>query len=421
MGGEVAVEKRISDLEAVLEISKVMAVEKNLDALLDLIIEKTVKVMDAERTSLYLVDHEKNELWTRTAEGLDDSVIRVPIGSGIAGRVAATKQLLNIADPYSDPAFDRSWDEKTRFQTRSILCAPLITHEDKVVGVVQVLNKKGRQFIEYDESLLLALASHAAIALDQAELVQHYVEKKQMAAALRFARDIQANVLPAECPSVEGFDIHGHCWPCDETGGDYYDFIKLQDERLGITVGDVTGHGVGPALLMMEGRSLLRALVSLQSDVRETVAGVNELLAEDIQEGMFITLFYAVLDPQARTLSYISAGHEPVFLYRGQTGEVEQIESKVMPVGILAGINFPEPESVLLDRGDVLLLYTDGAIDGRNGQDEMFNRQRLQEALVANAQQSAKEIVTCVYDTIREFCEDEALDDDLTLVVVKAI
>ena len=421
MGGGVAVEKKISDLEAVLEISKVMAVEKNLDALLDLIIEKTVKVMDAERTSLYLVDREKNELWTRTAEGLDDSVIRVPIGSGIAGRVAATKQLMNIPDPYSDPAFDRSWDEKTNFQTRSILCAPLITHEDKVVGVVLVLNKKGRQFTEYDESLLLALASHAAIALDQAELIQHYVEKKQMAAALKLAREIQANVLPTESPSVEGFDIHGRCWPCDETGGDYYDFIKLQDGRLGITIGDVTGHGVGPALLMMEGRSLYRALVSLQSDVRETVARVNELLTEDTREGMFITLFYAVLDPQSRTLSYISAGHEPAFLCRGRTGEVERIESGTMPVGIQADIDFPEPESALLDRGDVLLLYTDGAIDGRNEGDERFSRQRLQDALLANAEQPAKEIVTRVHEAIRGFCKDEGLQDDLTLVAVKAV
>jgi serine phosphatase RsbU (regulator of sigma subunit) len=421
MDRAVALEKRISDLEAVLEISKVMAVEKDLDALLDLIIERATAVMDAERTSLYLVDHEKNELWTRTAEGLDDRVIRVPIGTGICGRVAATKQLMNISDPYSEPAFDRSWDEKTRFQTRSILCVPLITHEDKVVGVVQVLNKKGHQFTQYDESLLLALAGHAAIALDQAELIRHYVEKKQMAAALKLAHEIQANVLPAECPSVEGFDIHGHCWPCDETGGDYYDFIKLQDGRLGITIGDVSGHGVGPALLMMEGRSLFRALASLRSDVGETVAGVNELLAEDTRGGMFITLFYAVLDPQTKTLSYISAGHEPALLCRDRTGEVERIESRTMPVGILADIDFPEPEAAMLDRGDVLLLYTDGAVDGRNKGDERFGRQRLQHALLSNAQQSAREIVSHVYEAIREFCEDESLQDDLTLVALKAV
>ena len=421
MNPEIPIEKRVSDLEAVLEISKAMAAEKELDRLLDLIIEKTTQVMDAERTSLFLVDHQTRELRIRTAEGVAKDEIRVPFGTGICGRVAATRQLENIADPYHDPSFDSSWDKQTGFHTRNMLCVPLITHEDKVVGVVQVLNKREGPFTKYDESLLLALGSHAAIALDQAELIEHYVEKKKMAAALKVAHDIQARVLPRKSPGVPGFDICGRCWPCDETGGDYFDFIELEDGCLGIAMGDVTGHGVGPALLMMEGRSLLRALVRTRPGVREAMSRMNELLAQDVQEGMFITLVYATLDPRSKRLSFFSAGHEPALLYRSATGQLEQLVSATMPMGILPGLDCPEPVELSLDSGDVLLLYTDGSEEAANADGEMFGEQRLHATLIAGASGSAAEIVASVHDAVHEFCGDVPLEDDLTLVAIKVV
>ncbi len=413
---------KLADLEALLEISKAMAVEKDLSKLLDLIIERTTTVMRAERTSLFLVDQETGELCTRTAEGLEIKEIRLPVGQGISGTVAVTKELINIDDPYGDARFDPSWDKKTGFQTRSILCVPLVTHEDKVVGVVQVLNKRGGAFTSYDENLLLALASHAAIALDQAELVEHYVQKKQMAAALAMARDIQAQVLPEESPLVEGLDIYGHCWPCDETGGDYYDFIPLEDGRIGVAIGDVTGHGVGSALLMMGSRSLLRALATFQSGLQQTAEQMNRLLCEDVKDGMFLTLFYAVIDPATRTLSYVSAGHEPPLLVRAATREVVPLENNAPPMGILDDVKLPAWDPIPLAPGDVVFMFTDGATEREAADGEhMLGSKGVEEVLLANLDGTAEEIVEAVRDAVMQFGGHKPRKDDLTLVAVKAL
>ena len=418
---DVSADKKVADLSALLEISKAMAVEKELDALLDLIIHKASSVMQAERTTLFLVDQAADELWTRIAEGLEIKEIRLPIGTGISGTVAATKELVNISDPYNDTRFDPSWDQRTGYRTRNTLCVPLITHEGRVVGVVQVLNKKDGHFTEYDESLLLALGSQAAIALDQAELIEHYVEKKRMAAALEVAQEIQASVLPSESPAFEGFDIYGHCWPCDETGGDYYDFIDLPDGRLGISVGDVTGHGVGSALLMMASRSLLRALVSVEDNVQACITRVNSLLSADIREGLFLTLFYGAIDAEKRTISYISAGHEPGLLCRAATGEVEQLPGAAPPMGIMEDMEFPKPETLSFETDDLLFLCTDGATETPAPDRGMFGRERLQEVLVANLHKPAEEVVAAVNRAVREFSNNAPLRDDLTLVAVRAV
>ena len=417
----VSAEKRVADLSALLEVSKaMMTVQKDLDALLDLIVERTTGVMTAERTSLYLLDHETQELWTRTAEGLEIEEIRVPIGKGICGHVAADSELVNVHDAYSDPRFDASWDKRTDYRTRNVLCAPLLTHEDRVVGVVEVLNKKGGQFTKYDESVLLGLASHAAVAIEQSELIRRYLEEKKAAAGHELARDIQASLLGAESPWTPRFDVYGHCWPCDDTAGDYYDFIELPDSSLGIAVGDVTGHGVGPALLMTGARAVLRAIASAESDVREVACRVNDMLASDAKEGMFMTLLYAALDIEARTVTYISAGHEPGLIYRADTGEIELMESAVPPMGILEGIVFPPPQTASLNTGDVLFLCTDGAAEAANADGSLFGRPRLHQVLQANAHRPAQEIATRVNEEIRAFCGDAPMTDDVTMVVVKA-
>lgn len=403
MSGNVPSDKKVADLSALLEISKAMAVEKDLMALLDLIVHRATQVMQAERTSLFLVDHEQQELWTRIAEGLEIREIRLPVGKGISGTVAQTKEVINIPEPYSDPRFDSSWDRKTGFRTRSILCVPLVTHEDKVVGVIQVLNKAGGPFTSYDETLLSAFASHAAIALDQADLIQHYVEKKKMAAALEVAQQIQTQVLPTESPLFDGFDLYGHCWPCDETGGDYYDFIELPNGQMGLTVGDVTGHGVGSALMMMGSRSLLRALLRMETDLKCVFTQFNDLLSCDVRQGMFITLFYGALDAEAHTVTYLSAGHEPGLLVRAATGEIEELGSDAPPMGILDDVEFPSPTTCAFEPGDTLFLCTDGLTEATNAKGQMFGRERLYEALRANIGEPAEHVVEALNRAVREF------------------
>ncbi len=181
------IEREIRNLNAILEVSKAMSSEIQLDNLLQVIVQKTVEIMEADLASLFLYDEGHNELWSKIAHKLGQlQEIRFSVGVGIAGDVAKTRQAANIADAYTDPRFNSDFDKQTGYQTRSILCLPMMSSKGKLVGVIQVLNKKDRGvFDERDESLLAALAAHAAVALERAQLTEVYVEKQRMDEALK--------------------------------------------------------------------------------------------------------------------------------------------------------------------------------------------------------------------------------------------
>jgi HD-GYP domain-containing protein (c-di-GMP phosphodiesterase class II) len=165
-------ETRVEKLTALLEVGKAMAMERNLDRLLQLILTEVTKVMEADRSSLFLVDRERNELWSKIAQGLEVREIRIKIGMGIAGFVAQTGKTVNIQDAYDDPRFNQETDQRTGYRTRTILCAPMLNHMNEVIGVLQVLNKRDGTFNREDEELLLALSSQAAVAIENAILYE---------------------------------------------------------------------------------------------------------------------------------------------------------------------------------------------------------------------------------------------------------
>jgi len=416
------VEKRLNDLNTVLDIARAMSAEKDLRALMDLIVRETTKMMEADRSSLFLVDDTTRDLYTWIAEGLDGEVkeIRQPMGQGIVGHVAESCKPINVADAYDCPHFNRGWDQKTGYRTKTVLGVPLLTHEEKIVGVLQVINKHAGEFTDYDESLLLALGSHAAIALDQARLVQHYVEKKQIQHALGIAKQIQQGLLPETDPEVEGFDVAGWTLSCDETGGDYYDFIETGDGDVGIAVGDVSSHGVGPALLMTTARAFLRALIAAGVPVGQILAQLNDFLVDDMGEGRFMTMFYGVLNPKRRELAFSSAGHEPGLILEAASGKFTELDNTGCPLGIMPGTDFPAGPLVKLAPGDILLLLTDGIFEAMDVSREKFGRDRLREVIRREQHSPSRTIIEAMHEAVTAFRGEAAQRDDLTMVVVKA-
>lgn len=421
VGDNTDTRKMIGDLQSILEVSKALSAEKDFDKLLAMIINETTRVLDADRGSLFIVDEERKELWSKIAQKSELKEIRFPIGVGIAGHVAETQQIVNITDAYKDPRFNPAIDRKSGYRTQTILCAPLLTHERKVIGVVQVLNKRNGVFTAYDEGLVLALGSHAAVALDNARLVKHFVEKQMMAQALQIAREIQIGLLPKESPKIAGLEIAGWSKACDETGGDYYDFIAMPDGRLGIVIGDVSGHGVGAALLMASARAFLRGLIQSLPDPSDVLFRVNNLLAQDMEAGRFMTLLLGILDPKDRTFVYTSAGHDAPMLLRAATGQSVELESTGFPLGIIEDGDFPKAQAFRLEPGDLLLFTTDGVWEAMDNEHNSFGRERTSACLARNRGLPALEIIERIYGEQLEFIRGAPQHDDITMVLVKAL
>lgn len=184
-------------------------------------------------------------------------------------------------------------------------------------------------------------------------------------------------------------------------------------------MGDVAGHGIGSAMVMMSARSLLRALAASRDDLSEVMKSMNDLMTADLPEGMFMSLFYAELDPSSRSLRYLSAGHEPPILYRASTGQVEHLDSTTFAMGFAEGADPGTPVQVALAPGDILVVYTDG-IHEAWGQDEMYGRQRLVHAIVSHADLAPAGLVESLLSDVRDFCGDCPQRDDMTVLVVKA-
>ncbi len=250
-------------------------------------------------------------------------------------------------------------------------------------------------------------------------------QHESMQRSLAVAMEIQQQLLPQESPKIDGFDVAGTSIYCDETGGDYYDFIDLVDlgaGKLGIAVGDVTGHGIGAALLMASARGVLRSHAGRHGgDLSELFSVLNTHLVRDTGETRFMTLFYGVLDATTRSLKWTSGGHDPAIWLRRGMGKIEELPNTGVPLGILEGATFERVEPVTLEAGDVIAIGTDGIWEAANAAGDMFGKDRMREALSASAEKSAAEIHTAVVAAVHEFLGQTHQQDDITLVIIKAL
>jgi sigma-B regulation protein RsbU (phosphoserine phosphatase) len=250
-------------------------------------------------------------------------------------------------------------------------------------------------------------------------------EREQMKRSLELAMEIQQSLLPQESPKLEGFDVAGTSVYCEETGGDYFDFIDLIDVgagKLGIAVGDVTGHGIAAALLMASARGALRSHAGRHGgNLDELFRALNLHLVRDTGEGLFMTLFYGILDAETRSLCWTSAGHDPAFWLHRRSGKIEELPNTGIPLGVVEETAFEQAGPVVLGSGDVVLVGTDGIWEARNAADEMFGKQRLCELLSDRADSSAREIHNAVVSAVNDFRAAGPQEDDITLVVIKAL
>jgi predicted ester cyclase len=247
-------------------------------------------------------------------------------------------------------------------------------------------------------------------------LTQQLRERERVEQELQVARRIQHASLPEDLPALEGWQISPCYQPAREVGGDFYDLFELQDGRLGIVVGDATGHGVPAALVMASARSMLRAVAQASDTPGDVLSRVNDPLATDIPSNMFVTCFYAILDPESGSLSYANAGHDLPYLRR-HSGECEELRARGMPLGIMPGMSYEQKE-VVLEGGEAALFYSDGLVEAHDPEGEMFGFPRLQALVAEHGEENSLEerLLEELYSFVGEGWEQE---DDITLLTLR--
>jgi sigma-B regulation protein RsbU (phosphoserine phosphatase) len=264
-----------------------------------------------------------------------------------------------------------------------------------------------------------SLAAQISSTLHSAQVYTQTLAHEKVARELVMAGQIQASFLPSELPDVAGWQLAATLEPARETAGDFYDFIPLPNERLGIVIADVTDKGMGAALYMALCRTLIRTYAAEYHDRPDLVfSASSRRILTDARADLFVTVFYGILDPATGTLTYCNAGHNPPYLLSAQDRDTVQVLHRTgMPLGVVEDATW-EQGAVQLAPGDVLVLYTDGVTDAEDGQGSSFSQERLLETVQANLGRSAQDIQDALITEVREFVSDAPQFDDITLMVV---
>ena len=414
--------RQIAALEHLLEVARQLGASVELDPLLEVIATAATTVLDCERATVFLYDTSTEELYSRVATGIEDSAmteIRFPASRGIAGEVARTGNVITLADAYADPRFNPDFDRQSGFRTRTMLAFPLRGYDSKTVGVLQVLNKRSGQFNHDDEQLVNFLGAQAGVAIQRQMLLQEYADKQRIQRELNIARSIQQGLLPREQPTVAGYDIAGWNQPADETGGDSFDFLPLNDGNLAIALADATGHGIGAALIMAETRALFRATVRQTTDLPRVMTEINDLLCIDLPDGKFNTAFFGFLDPRQNTVRFLSAGQGPILVYAAATGEVSELETHGLPLGLMPEAEYDATTLLQLAPGDMLVLLTDGFYEWDRPDGEQFGTERIADLIRQHHHLPTAEFIQVIYRSVVEFSAGTRQGDDLTAVIVR--
>jgi sigma-B regulation protein RsbU (phosphoserine phosphatase) len=257
------------------------------------------------------------------------------------------------------------------------------------------------------------------------EMTEGLKERDKMRQSLELAKEVQQNLLPRVDPTIAGLDIAGHSIYCERTGGDYYDYLDMGDPeqgRIGIVVGDVSGHGISAALLMASARSSLRQRALSSGNIAQIVSDVNRQLTLDVVEsGRFMTLFCSQIDIHNRSIRWVRAGHEPAIFYDGATNTFEELKGPGMALGVDEGWQYEENQKTGLTRGQVIVFGTDGIWEAHNSRGEIYGKESLFEIIRQHAANSAKEIAAAIIDSLNRFRQEVIPEDDVTLVVVKVV
>lgn len=412
--------KNITDetirLMAVVEIGKLLNSTLDLNKILEIILDTAIKNLNADRGTLYLIDHEKKELWSKVLQGDSIIEIRLPLGQGIAGYVAETGKKIILKDAYKDERFNPEFDRKTGYVTKTILCTPMKNRKGQMIGVFQIINRKNGFFTMDDTKFLDTLSVDACIAIENARLHEESLEKERMEKELEVAATIQKMIIPKEIIQIKGFEIAGFNAPSKQVGGDFYDVVQLPNGHLALIIADVSGKSIPGALLVSTLQASLRAYLESDFELTKLVTKLNQIILKNSTADKYITFFIAILDPSTNILRSVNAGHNPPLLCRN--GTLRKLTVGGIPLGMYPFDQF-ESEETVLQSHDALVMFTDGVTEAADKVDEFYDDARLEKCALSNSKLSADELKHVIYGDLKQFVGDAEQSDDITMLILK--
>lgn len=418
----------------------------DLDLMLKRIIFYALRTSHASAGAIYMFDKSRERLFARAISGIfppltlesDPGIEQamsksqhieklvtstaIQKGEGLIGEVADFGMPILIEDAERDPRVPKySYDF---LKIRSLLMVPMIFHQ-QVLGVMAVINRvDGEPFIQGDLNLLQALADQASVSIHFAELRETLDEKQRLDHDLNVARNIQTSLLPKHIPKIDGLELAAFNHPALQVGGDYYDFIPLDEHSLGIALADVSGKSISGAIMMTICRGVLRSHAQTSNDPAEVLRAVNRQLRQDLAEDMFVSMLYMVINTQTGELQIARAGHEHPVLARSNSAALEAVEAPGIAIGIGDADTFDRiiaTKTIQMKKGDVLVGYTDGVTEAMNAEGEEWGVERFFETVQTSAAEGSHSVLNNVQQRLLRFVGDVPQYDDMTLLALRVM
>lgn len=413
-------QRAVNELRLLNEISTAISATLGVEEITHLIVQKCMKHLESEQGAIWLLDEKDNRITPKTFIRIMDREFKgmpYKIGVSLAGWITKNQQPLLVNNLQSDDRFSYLAEEYNGI--RSLVAIPL-TLKNRIIGLLCLFNKKLEgYFTGEDVRLLSIVAIQSAQVIENARLYDEEMKLRELENDLKVAQHIQRALLPDKVPSIENLDIAGFSLPARMVGGDYFDYIEINKDKLGLAIADVSGKGTSAALLMASLQTCLRGQSVINKNVRETISKINQMFYKFLEAGKFITLIYGILDLHEFSLSYINAGHNYPILVR-KDGTALFVEGSDIILGINQQSEFEE-KNLTLNPGEMILLYTDGITEATNLKGEFYGEERLINLMKVNYSLSATLLSQKILESVRLFKNGTEQDDDITLMIVKRL
>jgi sigma-B regulation protein RsbU (phosphoserine phosphatase) len=408
--------RAVEELSILNDLARAIGASLNTQEIIQTIVRRSLRASNAEQGVITLVEEQDDQSMKTLVRTMVSSREQghFHFSQALLGWMHLNKKPLVINDPKTDERFRGiPWDDSIH----SLIAVPMMV-KSELRGVLTVYNKKdGKPFAEDDQRLLAIIAGQSGQVVENARLHEKELTLMKMQEELRLAARIQTELLPHTSPEIAGYEIAGRTIPAQEVGGDYYDFIPIDEHRMAFCLGDVTGKGLPASLLMANLQATLRGQTLTTGSPKTCLERSNQLLYQSTSPEKFATLFYAILDSQNHQIHYSNAGQDNPYLCSSQSG-IKRLKTGGIPLGMLPDFVF-EQESVPLEEDCILIVYSDGVTEAMNAEEDMFGDDRIAAVLDLHKHAPAFEIIDQLVAAVKNHAAGHPQSDDITVVVVR--